>query len=75
MASKSPDSPSPWVPGVGVVVGEGNNDNGSSMHPAICELASPILTAIAIPATNSERQNNDELELLSKSLTYWNLVQ
>ena len=41
--------------GVTVVVGDGNADNGSGMHPAIGELTFPILTATAIPATNSER--------------------
>ena len=53
--------PSSWVPGVfdtlGVGVAEGNADNGSVMHPAIGESTSPSLTATAIPATNSKRQN------------------
>lgn len=37
------------------VVGLGNNDNGSDMHPTIGESASPTRTATAIPATNSKR--------------------
>ena len=78
----SPESSSSWVPGVvdalgvGVVVGEGNNDEGSVMHATMGELASPILTANAIPATSSERKNNHELELQNTySFTYCYLVQ
>ena len=48
-----------------LVVAEGNNDNGSDMHPTIGELAPPTLTATAIPATNSKETNNDGLELLN----------
>ena len=40
--------------GVTVIVGDGNADNGSGMHPAIGESTSPILTATAMPATSSK---------------------
>ena len=40
-----------------VVVVVDNTGDGIDIHPTIGELTSPSLTATAIPATNSERQN------------------
>ena len=42
-----------------LVVLLGSTGVGSETHPAIGESASPILTATAMPATNSKRYNSD----------------
>ena len=42
---------------VAVVVVVGNSDDGIDIHPTIDELTPPSLTATAIPATISKRQN------------------
>ena len=58
------------------VVGLGNNDNGSDMHPTIGESAAPTLTATTIPATNNSKINQTMVEhRTTKNLnTYWSLV-